>query len=57
MVITRAHLDPASHEWFAMVIRGNDYSTYASDLLGLDLKAHEGTASSLVPPYMAWLST
>jgi len=30
MAITRAHVDPASHEWFAMVIRGHDYSTYAS---------------------------
>jgi hypothetical protein len=57
MAITRAHFSSGSHEWFAMVVRGHDYSQYASDLLGFDLKAHRGTAESIVPPYMAWLLT
>ena len=57
MAITHAYSDRRAHEWFAIVYRGHDYSLYASDLVGFDLKSHDGTVETILPPYMAWLMT
>lgn len=43
------------HEWFAVVPSHHDYSEYASNLKGYDLKEYDGSEQDLIYKIMCWL--
>ena len=49
--------DPEQHQWFALTLEDHESSRYISDLMGFDLKRHNGTVETLVPPVLSWLLT
>jgi hypothetical protein len=47
--------DDIKHEWFAVVPSHHDYSEYASNLKGYDLKRYDGSEQDLIYKIMCWL--
>jgi hypothetical protein len=45
------------HDWLLLVPQGHSYKKFVSDLAGYDVREHDGTPRSAVPPMMAWLAT
>lgn len=45
----------ADHQWMAMVPTDHQYSPFASDLAGYDLRNHDGNAESVVRTTASWL--
>lgn len=45
------------HDWLALVPKEHRYGEFISDLAGYDLLAHDGTAASVIPPALSWLTT
>jgi hypothetical protein len=46
-----------AHEWLALVPDTTPRAEFMSDLAGYDLESHNGAATSVIAPVLAWLST
>lgn len=46
-----------SHDWLVLVPEGHEYLNFVSDLGAFDPKTHRGTAETIIPPVVNWLTT
>ena len=51
------HQAPTKYDWAVLVPEGHLYARFVSDLAGFDPLRYDGTARSVVPKVMRWLTT